>query len=92
MAARVLLKVVPGSSRDRVAGLLGDSLKVCVRAPPEDGRANRAVEAFMAKALAVNPRSVRIAAGHGTPRKTLEVDGLNLAEVLARLGVGIPLA
>lgn len=32
---RLSLKVVPGSSRDAVAGRLGDSLKVKMKAPPE---------------------------------------------------------
>ncbi len=38
------LKVVPKSSRDCIAGWLGDALKVRVRAPAERGKANAAVE------------------------------------------------
>ncbi len=43
---RLSLKVVPGSSRDEIVGWLGDSLKVKVKAPPEKGRANEAVDAM----------------------------------------------
>ena len=36
----IRLKVVPGSSRDAIAGILGGRLKVKVAAAPEDGKAN----------------------------------------------------
>ncbi|MGB9626422.1 MAG: DUF167 domain-containing protein, partial [Phycisphaerae bacterium] len=39
----VAVKVVPGSSRDRIMGVLGDALKIAVAAPPEKGKANQAV-------------------------------------------------
>ena len=43
----VRVKVVPGAKQEGVAGVLGDRLKVRVRAPPEDGRANAAVCALV---------------------------------------------
>ena len=33
----LLVKMVPGASRDEIAGVVGDRLKVRVAAPPEDG-------------------------------------------------------
>ena len=39
----IAVKVVPGSSRDKVAGALGDCLKITTSAAPEKGRANAAV-------------------------------------------------
>jgi len=53
---RIALKVVPGASRDRVMGTLGDALKVAVSKPPEGGAANRAVVQLLAAALAAPPR------------------------------------
>ena len=81
------VKVVPGSSRDRVAGRYGDGIKVQVSAPPEGGRANRAVEEVIAAALGLKPQQVRVVKGRTQVRKVVEVEGGSSAEeLLARLG------
>jgi uncharacterized protein (TIGR00251 family) len=85
--AMLNVKVVPGSSRDRVAGRYGDGIKVQVSAPPEGGRANRAVEALLAGALGLKAQQVRVVKGHTQPRKVVEVEGVELGAVLAALGV-----
>jgi uncharacterized protein (TIGR00251 family) len=77
--------VVPGASRDSIAGWLGDALKVRVSAPPEKGRANAAVESLIAAALDVPRSDVRIVSGHGTARKIVEIDRMDEAQVNQRL-------
>ena len=66
------IKVVPGARNESVEWL-GDLLKVKVRAPPEKGRANAAVEELLARRLALPASSVRIVAGFGSPHKTVEI-------------------
>jgi uncharacterized protein (TIGR00251 family) len=85
---RLALKVVPGSSREGIAGWLGDALKVRVRAPAEAGRANASVVRVVAAALGLPTEAVRISAGGGSPRKILEIEGLSLAEIRDRIGTG----
>ena len=68
------LKVVPKSSRNRIAGWVGDRLKVQVTAAPERGKANDAVVEVLAEALGVPRRSVRLMSGEASPLKTVEVD------------------
>jgi uncharacterized protein (TIGR00251 family) len=79
------IKVVPGASRDGIAGWLGERLKIRVSAPAERGRANAAVEAILAEALGVAPGQVRVVAGTSSPRKRVEIAGLSEAEVRSRL-------
>jgi len=83
----ITVKVVPGSSRVRIAGPLGDALKVQVSAPPERGKANAAVEALLADALGLDARSVSVIRGATNPRKTVLVRGRSAAEVGAALGI-----
>src|SRR6185369_1819910 len=85
VATRVLLKVVPGSRRDQIVGVLGDRLKVKVSAPPEDGRANKAVCELLAGALGVGARDVEVTSGHSNPEKTVRVVGVSGAQAQAKL-------
>lgn len=79
------VKVVPGSSRNAIVGVLGDALKVAVAAPPEAGKANAALTQTIAAALDVKPAMVSIVAGHSQPRKRVEVSGLTVDDVRRRL-------
>jgi len=82
---KLAVKVVPGSSRDCIAGWLGESLKVRVRVPPERGKANAAVEKIIADALGVSGKCVQIVTGKTSSRKVIEITGLSEAEVYSKL-------
>ena len=71
---RLRLKVVPKASRSRVAGCVGDRLKVQVTAPPERGKANAAVLELLADRLQLARSAVRLVAGETSPQKTVEID------------------
>jgi hypothetical protein len=82
---RLPLKVIPGSSRDAIAGWLEHALKVRVRAPAERGKANAAVEALVTRALGLSSGAVRIVSGMTSARKIAEVVGLSLEEIHQRI-------
>ena len=44
---KLKIKVVPKSSRNSVAGWVGDTLKLCVNAAPEKGKANLAAQELL---------------------------------------------
>lgn len=81
----VRIKAVPGASRDEIAGVVGDRLKVRVSAPPEGGKANKAICRVVARALGVRASAVRVEAGASHPEKTLRVAGVDGATVRAGL-------
>jgi hypothetical protein len=86
-AVRVKLpiKVVAGSSRNGIAGWLGDTLRVRVTAPAERGKANEAVEVLLREALGFPRGGVRIVSGSSSPRKIVEITGLSESEVRRKL-------
>jgi len=75
------VKVVPGASRDKVAGVLGDATS----AAPEKGKANAAVGRIIAKALGLDARSVTLVAGTTSPHKEFLIPGLSPDAVRQRL-------
>jgi len=82
---KLSLKVVPSSSRDCIAGWLGESLKVRVSAPAEHGKANAAVEKIVANSLDVPRKCVCIVTGKTSAQKVIEIKGLSEAEVYQKL-------
>lgn len=82
---RVCVKVVPGSSRNRLAGLVGNRLKVTVTAPPEGGRANQAVCQMLGDVFGVTKRNIEVVEGNTRPQKTIEVYGIDLCTARNRL-------
>src|SRR5262245_11702072 len=71
------VKVVPGSSRQRIVGAYADGIKITVRAAPEGGAANQAVLTVLADALEIARTNVRIVRGHSSPRKEVLILGLS---------------
>jgi len=58
------IHVQPRSSKNMVAGLLGDALKIKLTAPPVDGAANVMCIKYLAKCLSVPPYLLEIVSGH----------------------------
>ena len=81
----VPVKVVPNSSRDKIAGVLGECLKITAAAAAEKGKANSAVARTLAKALGVSARDVTVSAGQTSPRKEFLIAGLTVDQCRRRL-------
>ena len=84
-AVMLAVKVVPGSSRSRVAGRYGEGIKVQVSAAPEKGKANAAVIDVLAQWLGINARQIELAAGHGNPRKQFRISGVSREQIAAKV-------
>ena len=82
-------KVVPGSSRTAICGLLDGMLKVKVSAAPEKGKANQCLVSFLAGQLGVKKNAVSIVSGHGSAVKKVQVCGTTSATLLAKLNLNM---
>ena len=86
-AVLLQLKVVPGSRKEQLAGALGDRLKIKVAAPPEDGRANQAVCALIARRLGIGLKAVTVVTGPTRAEKTVRIEGVSAPSVAQALGI-----
>jgi len=86
-AAVLSVHVLPRASREEIAGLFGDALRVRLTAPPVENRANEALVRFLAKSLGLPRRSVTILSGGLGRNKRVRVDGLTREECFSRLGL-----
>lgn len=83
--ARVEVTVSPGARTSELVGRYGAGWRVRIAAPPEGGRANRALVELLAELLAVRRDEVDVVAGHGSRRKVVEVASLDARELERRL-------
>ena len=67
------IKVIPSSSKDGIAGWLEDTLKVKVKAPPENDKANKAIIKVLEKSLSLPKGSIKIKSGLTSSRKIIEI-------------------
>ncbi len=79
------IKAVPNASRSEVVGWLGDSLKVKLKAPPVDGKANAELCRFLAEVLGLPKTAVTLATGASARQKRVAVTGLSSADLRVRL-------
>ena len=77
----------PRAAQDQVQGLHGDAIKIRLRAPPADGKANDALIALLSRILDVPARDLIIVAGHSARRKRVAITGVTEAGVQAKLGL-----
>ena len=71
--AEIAVRVTPGAARDRIAAE-ADCIRIHVTAPPEDGRATRAAQVLLARALGVAKNRLVLLRGAASRDKLFRLD------------------
>jgi hypothetical protein len=79
------VRVIPGASKNEVAGIQDGALKVKLTAPPVEGKANRACVDYLAALLGLRRSALEITSGEKSRKKTITVAGIGRGELEARL-------
>src|SRR6266849_9823417 len=79
------VRVQPRASKDEIAGEMGGALKVRLRAPAVEDRANEALVEFLADLLKRPKSAVRILSGERSRTKRVEIHGVTREQILALL-------
>jgi len=77
----VSVKVVPSSSRTRIAGLYNHGLKINIAAAAEKNKANRQLTRYLAKRLGLPSSAVTIVAGQHARQKRIHLAGISVQQL-----------
>ena len=76
------VRVQPRASKDEIAGEMGGALKVRLRAPAVEDRANEALVELLAELLKTSRSAVSILSGERSRVKRIEIRGLTRQQIL----------
>jgi uncharacterized protein (TIGR00251 family) len=83
--ATFAVRVHPRARKNAITGIVGETLKLSLTAPPVEGKANQAVIEFFADLFAIPRSSVTITSGETSRNKMVRICGLTRAAVEQRL-------
>jgi uncharacterized protein (TIGR00251 family) len=72
---RLKIKVEPRSSRKGISGIVGDTVKIKVHAPPVEGAANNEIIEILSQAFQIKKTAIKIITGHYAREKIVELEG-----------------
>ncbi len=67
------IKAQPGSSKNRFAQILGDELKINIKAPAVEGAANKELIKFLAKSFKVAKSDIELLSGQTSKKKVVRL-------------------
>jgi uncharacterized protein (TIGR00251 family) len=82
----IAFRVIANASKSCVVGRDGDCIKVKIKEPPDDFRANIALIKFLAQKLGISKNSIKIISGERARMKYLSIDCLfTVDQIIAKL-------
>jgi uncharacterized protein (TIGR00251 family) len=83
--ATLRFHVAPNAKIDSVVGEYGGAIKIKLRAPAVDGKANAALRSLLCKELKIAERQIVLTHGKKSRDKIIRIDGLSDEEVRSHL-------
>ena len=77
--------IIPNAKIDKISGEYNSAIKIKLRAPAVDGKANAALRRFLAERLSIPQRAIVLERGERSRDKVIRIDDLSEEEVLRRL-------
>jgi uncharacterized protein (TIGR00251 family) len=89
MTARISVKlvttirvhIIPKAKIDTVVGEHGDAIKIKLRAPAVEGKANTALRKFLAEELNIPQRAIVLERGERSRDKVIRIDGMSEEDI-----------
>ncbi len=81
----IKVKIVPGSSKNKIIGAYNDALKITITAPPVEGKANKKCIAYLAKFFDVAKSKIEIILGKNSKNKLIKIYDISQKEFLDKI-------
>jgi uncharacterized protein (TIGR00251 family) len=89
LSVRLAIRVQPGAKSNEIVGWVAgengrEVLKIRLRAPAVEGKANAALIEFLAEILGLRPRQITLERGDKSRDKLVQVEGMTSDEIRTR--------
>lgn len=81
----IKVKIVPGSSKNKIVGVYNDALKITIAAPPVEGKANKKCITYLAKYFDVAKSKVEIISGKSSKNKFIKIYDISQEKFLEKI-------
>ena len=81
----IKVKIVPGSSKNKIIGAYNDALKITITAPPVEDKANKKCIAYLAKYFDVAKSKIEIISGKNSKNKLIKIYDISQEEFLDKI-------
>ncbi|MBI4652425.1 YggU family protein [Candidatus Desantisbacteria bacterium] len=81
------IRVQPKSSRTEIYGIVNETIKLRLAAPPTDNKANLECIAFLSKKFCIPKSSIQILQGQKSREKIIKIFGVNKGELEKMLSI-----
>ena len=81
----IKVKIVPGSSKNKVIEAYNDALKISIAAPPVEGKANKKCIAYLAKYFDIAKSKIEIISGQTSRNKLIRIYDISQKEFLDKI-------
>jgi len=78
----IVLHVIPNAPKSEIVGEYGGALKIKIKAPPVDGKANAEILALFGRILKISKSKIEILRGDKSKIKSLLVRGVSAEELV----------
>ncbi len=83
--ATLRFHIVPNARANKIMGEHGAAIKIKLRAPAVEGKANAALRSFLAEELKIPERSIALERGQKSRDKLIRIEGLSEEDTRRRL-------
>ena len=82
---KVKVKIVPGSSKNKIVGVYNNALKITITAPPVESKANKKCIAYLAKYFDIAKSRIEIISGKTSKNKLIKIYDISKKDFLEKL-------